>query len=183
MKRFLLTAALCIALPVFGSAQQAAADAPASKEDIERYFQVMHLRDTMKQMTDMMTKQMRQMTHAQISKDAANLPSDFETRMNKMVEDQLKDFPMEEMLQAMIPVYQKHWTKGDVDAMVAFYSTPTGQKVLRELPATMAEGMQAITPIMQKRMNGVMARVQQEVAQTLKDSKVKSGQNSPATPN
>jgi uncharacterized protein len=183
MKRFLLLSALCIAFPIVGTAQQAAADAPASKEDIEKYFQVIHLRDTMKQMMDMMTKQMRQMTHAQISKDAANLPPDFETRMNKMVEDQLKDFPMEEMFQAMIPVYQKHWTKGDVDAMVAFYSTPTGQKVLRELPATMAEGMQAMQPIIQKKMSGMMERVQQEVAQTLKDSKVKSGQNSPATPN
>jgi hypothetical protein len=67
--------------------------------------------------------------------------------------------------------------------MVAFYSTPTGQKVLRELPATMAEGMQAMQPIIQKRMNGMMERVQQEVAQTVKDSKIKSGQSSQATPN
>src|SRR5712692_7837086 len=176
MKRFLLTAALCIALPVFGSAQQAAADAPASKEDIERYFQVMHLRDTMKQMMDTMTKQMRQMTHAQISKDAANLPSDFETRMNKMVEDQLKDFPMEEMLQAMIPVYQKHWTKGDVDAMVEFYSSPTGQKILKDMPATMAEAIQSVQPIMQKQMTTMMERVELEVAQLAKDSKAKSAQ-------
>jgi hypothetical protein len=183
MKRFLSLSALCIAFPIVGTAQQAAADAPASKEDIEKYFQVMHLRDTMKQMMDMTTKQTHQMVHNQISKDAANLPPDFEARMNKMMEDELKDFPVEEMMQAMIPVYQKHWTKGDVDAIVTFYSTPTGQKVLRELPATMAEGLQAITPIMQKRMNGMMERVQQEVAQTLKDSKVKSGQKSQATPN
>ena len=183
MRRFVLISALCLAFPLLGTAQQVAADAPASKEDIERYFQVMHLQDTMKQMMDVMTKQMHQMVHAQISKSAANLPPDFEARMNKMTDEQLKNFPVEEMLQAMIPVYQKHWTKGDVDAMVAFYSTPTGQKVLRELPATMAEGMQAITPIMQKRMNGMVERVQQEVAQMAKDSKIKAGQNSQATPN
>jgi hypothetical protein len=43
--------------------------------------------------------------------------------------------------------------------------------------------MQAITPIMQKRVNGMMQRVQQEVAQMVKDSKIKAGQSSQATPN
>jgi hypothetical protein len=183
MRRFVLISTLCLAFPLLGNAQQSPADAPASKEDMERYFQVMHLRDTMKQMMNLMTKQMHQMVHDQISKDAANLPPDFEARMNKMMDDQMKDFPMEEMFEAMIPVYQKHWTKGDVDAMVAFYSTPTGQKVLRELPATMAESMQAVTPIMQKRMSGMMERVQQEVAQLVKDSKSKAGQNPQVSPN
>ena len=103
--------------------------------------------------------------------------------MNKMMDDMLKKFPVDEMLEATIPVYQKHWTKGDVDAMVAFYSTPTGQKILRELPTTMAEAMQAMQPIMQKKMNGMLERVQQEVAQMVKDSKIKAGQNSQATPN
>ena len=183
MKRFLLISAIWFAFPLFGQAQAPTADSPASKEDIERYFQVMHLRDTMKQMMDVMTKQTHQMVHDQISKNAANLPPDFEERMNKMTDEQLKNFPIEEMLQVMIPVYQKHWTKGDVDAMVAFYSTPTGQKVLRELPATMAEGMQAMQPILQKKMNGMMERVQQEVAQTVKDSKNKANTTSQATPN
>ena len=183
MKRFLLISTLWVAFPLVGIAQQSTADSPASKEDIERYFQVMHLRDTMKQMMDVMNKQAHQMVHAQISKDAANLPPDFEARMNKMTDEELKNLPVEEMLQAMIPVYQKHWTKGDVDAIVAFYSTPTGQKVLRELPATMAEGMQAVAPIIQKRMNGMMERVQQEVAQMVKESKSKAGPSSQATPN
>lgn len=182
MKRFLLISTLVIAFPMLGQAQTPAADSPATKDDIERYFQVMHVRDTMKQMMDVMAKQARQMAHSQISKSAANLPPDFEERTNKMLEEELKNFPIEEMLQAMIPVYQKHWTKGDVDAMTAFYSTPTGQKVLRELPATMAEAMQAMQPIMQKRMNGMMERVQQEVAQMVKESKTKTTSNSQATP-
>ena len=94
MKRFVLVSTLCLAFPLLGTAQQAAADAPASKEDIERYFQVMHLQDTMKQMMDVMTKQMHQMVHAQISKNAANLPPDFEARMNKMTDEPLKNFPV-----------------------------------------------------------------------------------------
>ena len=48
------------------------------------------------------------------------------------------------MLDDMIPVYQKHLTKSDVDEMIKFYSTPTGQKFLREMPAMTAEGMEAM---------------------------------------
>jgi hypothetical protein len=172
MKRFVLTTSLCLIFSTVGT-----------KEDVERYLEVTHARNMMKQMMDVMTKQTHQMVHQQIAKDIDKLPPDFETRMNKMTDDMLKTFPVDEMLEVMIPVYQKHWTKGDVDAMVAFYSTPTGQKILRELPATMAEAMQAMQPILQKKMNGMMERVQQEVAQMVKESKFKSGQNSQSTPN
>jgi len=175
MKRFLLTTSLFLVFPMVGAAQQSAADTPATKEDVEKYLEVTHARAMMKQIMDVMTKQVHQMVHEQISKDLDKLPPDFESRMNKMTDDMVKTLPVDEMLDAMIPVYQKHWTKGDVAALVAFYSTPTGQKVLRELPSTMAEAMQALQPIMQKQMKGMVERVQQEVAQTVKDSRAKSG--------
>jgi hypothetical protein len=175
MKRFLLTTSLFLVFPMLGAAQQSAADTPATKEDVEKYLEVTHARAMMKQIMDVMTKQVHQMVHEQISKDLDKLPPDFESRMNKMTDDMVKTLPVDEMLDAMIPVYQKHWTKGDVAALVAFYSTPTGQKVLRELPSTMAEAMQALQPIMQKQMKGMVERVQQEVAQTVKDSRAKSG--------
>src|SRR5262249_39784328 len=113
------------------------------------------------------SKQMHQIVHDTIAKQA-NLPSDFETRMDKMMGDMLKDFPVDELIDAMIPVYQKHLTKGDVNFLVSFYSTPRGQKILRELPAMTSEAMQASTGVMQKMMAKMMDRVQQEIAQELK---------------
>ncbi len=38
-----------------------------------------------------------------------------------------KTFPWDDFLESMVPVYQKHFPKGDVDTLMAFYSTPTGQ--------------------------------------------------------
>jgi hypothetical protein len=183
MKRFLSVLATCLVLAGIGGAQQAASNIPAAKEDVERVFEVMHLRDTMKLMMDGIAKQQRQLMHEQLRKNAANLPPDFETRMDKMLEDTLKDFPMEEMFQVMIPVYQKHLNKGDLDAMVAFYSTPTGQKLMKELPAITQEAMQAAYPLMQKQTTLMMERVQREMAQATKEPKPKSGQNSQTTPN
>ena len=184
MKRFGLSmfTALLVSL-LFASvslAQQNAADAPASKADIERYLGAMHTSDLLKNMMATMTKQMHKTVHDMLAKQAS-LPPEFEARMDKMMDDMLKDFPVDEYLQAVTPVYQKHLTKGDVDALVTFYSSPTGQKILKEMPTMTAEAMQAASPIIQKMMVKAMERVQEEVAQAQKaagpDSTKKTQQN------
>src|ERR1700730_9809923 len=142
MKRLAFGVLACLLLASISFAQQSAADAPASKEDIEKYLNVMHYRDLMKSTLDAMTKQMHQMTHEQVKKDPS-LPPDFEARMDKIMDDTLKDLPIDDLLQAMIPAYQRHLTKGEVDALTASYSAPTGQKILKEMPAMTADAMQS----------------------------------------
>ena len=85
-----------------------------------------------------------------------------------------KNMPWDEMIQAMVPSYQKHLTKGDIDSMVAFYSSPTGQKVLGELPAIMSDAMQSMMPILQRYMGTVKERIDQETAAALKQSEKKT---------
>ena len=174
MRRILLAAVLGFCTPLLGFAQQAAqtaSDAPATKEDIQKYLDVMHSREMMAKMADAMSKPMHQMLHEQYLKDKDRLPPDFEERMTRLIDDWMKSFPWDEMLESMVPVYQKHLTKGDVNALVAFYATPTGQKILRDMPAIMQEAMESMMPLMRKQMEAMNARVQQEVAQMLKDSK------------
>lgn len=183
MKRFFLALAVCFAFVTTGAAQQSPTDRPATKEDVQRYFDVMHSREMIDQMMEAMVKPMHQMMHEQYLKDKDKLPADFEVRMSKMVDDMMKGFPWDEMLQSMVPVYQKHLTKGDIDAIVAFYAAPTGQKLLREMPAMMAEAMQAMMPIFRKQMDAMTERIQQQVAEMLKDSGPKPGEKPQATPN
>jgi uncharacterized protein len=180
MKRVFLALTACLIVSLPGIAQQSPADSPATKEDIERYLEVTHSRDMMKQMMDVMAKSIREMAHDQLSKDRASLPPDAEARMNKRTDELLRSLPIEEMLQAMIPVYQKHWTKGDVDNMIAFYATPTGQKLLKDMPQTMAESMQAIRPVMEKHMEAMKQQLELEVAQLKKE--YKNGQGRPSAP-
>lgn len=177
MKRPVLALLACLLLGSVSYAQQNPPDAPASKEDIERYFDVMHTRDLMKSTMEVMKKQMHQMAHARIQKEP-NLPSDFDARMDKMMDDMVANMPIEDFLQAMIPVYEKHFTKGDVDTFVAFYSSPTGQKLVKELPAIQGEAMQAAMPIIQKMMAKVMERVDTEIAQARKADDGTSKKNS-----
>lgn len=167
MRHFLSALFIALILAIAGFAQ-AAAGSPASKEDVEKYLQVMHSHEMMRQMVDAMSKPMHQMVHEQYLKDQDKLPADFETRMNKIMDEMMKDMPFDEMLDAMVPTYQKHLTRGDIDALVAFYSSSTGQKVLRELPAIMSEATQSMMPIMNKSLERMNARVQQQIAEMMK---------------
>ena len=173
MRRFLLCLAFLLTLSFTSFAQLSPADAPATREDVEKYLEVMHAREMMHQMSDAMAKPMHQMVHDQFMKDKDRLPPDFEAHMNQYLDDMMKDMPWDQMLDAMIPAYQKHFTKGDFNALIAFYSTPTGQKILRELPAITTEAMQNMMPILRERMDVMTTRMQQEVAQMVQNSKTK----------
>jgi hypothetical protein len=183
MKRIFLVLSACLVFALSGVSQQSSADTPATKEDVQRYLDVMHSREMIAQMLDAMSKPMHDMIHDQYMKDKDKLPADFEARMNKIMDDTMKGFPWDEMLQAMVPVYQKHFTKGDIDAVVAFYSSPAGQKLLKEMPAMMAESMQTMMPLMRKHMEAMSERMQEQMAQMMKDAGVKPAEKSQASPN
>jgi hypothetical protein len=177
IKKLLWCAVICICLDGSCVAQQNTADtadAPASKQDIERYLQVMHSRDMISKMVDAMSKPMHEMIHQQYLKSQDKLPPDFETRMNNRMDEMMKSFPWDDILNSMIPVYQKHFTKGDIEALVTFYGSPTGQKVLRELPTIMAESMQQMMPLLQKNMESAQKNLQEDIAAMIKQSETKS---------
>jgi len=180
VKRLLLAIALCVAFcsSILCSTvlAQQSDDTPATKKDIQRYFEVTHSRDMANKMMDAMLKPLHQMMHEEYLKNKDKLPEDYEDRMSKRMNEMFKNMPFDEMMQAMIPAYQKHFTKGDIDSLLAFYSSPTGQKLLRELPAIMAESMQSMMPIMRKYTEGMQEQLQQETAELIKQSEKKSGQ-------
>ena len=174
MKSFILCLILCLTFSASALSQQDNSSAPATKEDVERYLNAINSHDMMKQMMAAMSKPVHQLVHDQYLKDQDKLPADFEERTNKLMDDMFQNMPFDEMMQAAEPVYQKHLTKGDIDALVAFYSSPTGQKMLREMPALMGESMQAMMPIMQKYMETMKQRIEEERVAALKESEKRS---------
>jgi hypothetical protein len=53
----------------------------------------------------------------------------------------LFDRSMPQFTASMKPIYKKHFNEADIDAMIAFYETPTGQKAIRKLPMLMQESI------------------------------------------
>jgi hypothetical protein len=173
VKRFLISLTMCVVFAATMMAQDASS-APATKEDVERYLSVTRSHEMMNQIFAAISKPMQQRVHEEYLKDKDKLPADYEERTNKAMDDMFKNMPWDEIIQAMVPVYQKHFTKGDIDALVAFYSSPTGQKMLREMPAITGESMEVAMPIMQKYAATVNERVDQETAAALKASEKKA---------
>ena len=59
-------------------------------------------------------------------------------------------------LELMVPVYQHHFTRTDVDQMITFYSSPVGQKFVNEQPLITQETFPKIMPLMQQHLQDVM---------------------------
>lgn len=143
----------------------AQSDAPATREDILKLFDTMKIHDQMRMVMDSVLKQQRAMIHEALKKRDPNVTEDELKHLDQFMTDVMKDTPVNELLDDMIPVYQKHLTRADVSAMDTFYASPTGQKLLREMPEMTAESMQAANPHMQTMMEKVMNRTEQEVEQ------------------
>ena len=183
MKRCLILLALGCVFSIGALAQEAGLDSPATREDVQKYLDAMHSDEMMRQMMDAMAKPMHKMVHEQYLRDQDKLPPDFEERMNKIMDNLLKSMPFDEMMQAMTPTYEKHFTKGELQALTQFYSTPTGQKILREMPSIMSEAMEAMTPIMLRSMDQMKSDLEQQMAEMLKESQKQNSRKSAVTRN
>ncbi len=152
---------LALMLSAYG--QQSSADAPASREQILKLFEVMHIRQQMRTMMQGLVKQQSSLVRDTIKKRYPQVTEEDMARLDDYMTESMKDFPIDGMLDDMIPVYQKHLTQPDVEAMIAFYSSPTGQKLMQEMPAMTTEGMQAAYPRMQEQMERMMQRVEEKM--------------------
>jgi hypothetical protein len=173
MRRIILMAVFCLALgsalgaPVF--AQTSDSD-PATKEDVVAYLHTMRSHDMFQKMMEMQSQSIQKVLYDQVQQDKGEIPANFQARMKKSMDDLIKGMPADEIIQAMIPSYQKHFTRGDIQAMNAFYSSPVGQKVLQELPDVTQEGMQAALPIISKYLSDWKERMEQEMKDLGKSS-------------
>lgn len=152
----------CLVAPAFS---QISADIPATRDDVLALFSLMHVREQVTTVMESVAAQQRQIMHDSLRRQVPRVSPAEYARLDQFMADIMKELPVDGMIDDMIPVYQKHLNKSDVATMDAFYSSPTGQKLLREMPAMTAESMQAANPHMQAMMEKVMNRVEQEAQQ------------------
>ena len=167
--RIFLLATLCLALTAPGVAQTADSD-PATRDDIILYLRTMRSHDMFKKMMEVQSQSMQTLMRDQVLQDRGTLPPNFGERMKKAMADLIQGMPVDDIMQAMIPAYQKHFTRSDIRAMNSFYSSPVGQKVLEELPVVTQEGMQAAMPILTKYLDDWKTHMQEDMKDLEKTS-------------
>jgi uncharacterized protein len=146
-------------------------DAPP-KEQILKLIDLLRVRNQMK---DVMT-QLREQVHTGALENLRGrtmkpTPQQM-AAVNQSVDEQLDEmerkYTLDRMIEDIIPVYQRHLTRGDLESMITFYSSSSGQKILDELPAMMQETMQVASshmqPIVEAALDNVDKKIQELTA-------------------
>jgi uncharacterized protein len=182
LKRVFILPILCCSVALAADPSSVAktssssASNPPSEASIKQLLEVAQahkmIDNMMGQMDALMKNAMQQATKGQSI--SPQIQKDIDKRQTEMFAG-LKELLDWNKLEPMyVRVYQKSFTQSEVDGMLAFYKTPTGQALLNKMPVvlqnTMIEMQQMMQPVMQK-----MQRMQQEVVAEIQAEKGHNG--------
>jgi len=144
------------------------------REQVLKLLVLLKVRDTIKITIDA-TKRQIQGSAEEMFRDKVPNPTPEQLKsLHALVEEAFSEISPEEFIQDVVPVYQRHFTKSDVAAVTAFYSSPVGQKVLREQSAMARESMEATAAGQQRKMESMMAKLELRVQKLALDEQNKN---------
>jgi hypothetical protein len=161
-----LVAALTV--PAFAQQKPAASDATPTRQQILNLFDAIQLRRTLSSSQEIAMKNAvsvaQQMFQQQVGPD--NKPQ-MDEMINGVMEDVRRAFSVDEMVEAVIPIYQRHFTTADIDAFLAFQNSPVGKKMTDLQPVMMKESSDAVTAIQQRALPELMKKLDERVRKAL----------------
>ena len=54
-----------------------------------------------------------------------------------------KEVSADGLINLVVPIYDKHFSEQEIDALITFYSSPAGKKIIQTMPVVMQESMAA----------------------------------------
>ena len=141
---------------------QAPAPGQPSREELIKMFDVLRVRQQSELVMQTTVAQMKQQVRGDIQKRYPNLSQESAAKLENEINGAANLYPVSEMLEDLIPVYQKYLTKADVDAIVSFYSSPAGQHFLDQMPVVTREAMSTMMTKLQVRTAAYADKVQKE---------------------
>lgn len=167
------------ALPAHGGP---AADKP-TREQLLTLFSVMRIRSQTEGMLKMVPAALQQQLQSEeqeveitLSPGGGELTEDQKAARDKVTTKYFQMtasiYPMDEMLNDMVEVYQRHLTREDVDAITAFYRSTPGQHILDAQPLMAREVMPAVMKKLELRNKDLVERYRKELNETMGPPKV-----------
>lgn len=174
MTKRLLFSCLCFLLIVpFAAAQETSQPDVPDKSDVVKFLELMHAREQMVRTLDGMAKQMRLGAEQGFKSKVPDATPEQLAKIDKYCDTLFASLPVDKMMDAVVPIYQKHLTKSDLAAITAFYSSPPGQKILQELPAITNESMEAGGEIGRQVFTQKAQQLDQAIADLVQESQKK----------
>lgn len=142
---------------------------PPTATEVMKFFEVMHVREQSEAMLQAQQKQIKVMIGDMFNKELPNATPAERTKlddlMNSAMTDLFANYPIDDILRDMVPVYQKHLSESDLNAVVTFYSSAVGQKLLREMPAMTSEAMRVSYARLQPRIEQMIENMHSRAKQ------------------
>ncbi len=187
---FSILAVIGLALTPWAVAAQAPANQPAAqpaeaapaivppdqqptREQVAKLFEVMQVRQQVQTFEKMMPSVIQRQLHTQMEQTLAKMSptvqptpqqeAQLEALLNKYMQKSFNIYPYDDMISDLTAVYRRHISRADVDAIIAFYSSPAGQDLLNQQPVIMKEFM----PIAMQREQKGAADLTDEMTQEL----------------
>jgi len=157
-----------------GATKALPADAP-TRQEVLKLFDMLQISKTMEMAIQAAKQQSNEMAEELIEEKAPTATPEQKQQIRQMVTEEMTQAlgpqAIREMMEATVPVYQRHLSKSDLQAMMAFYSSPVGQKVLREQPAMMQESMKAAAGIQERIARGVFLKIDERMEEMMHSDK------------
>ncbi len=157
-----------------GARKALPADAP-TRQEVLKLFEMLEIGKTMELAIQGAKQQSNEMAEELIQEKAPTATPEQKEQIRKMVSEEIAQAlgppAIREMMEATVPVYQRHLSKSDLQAMVAFYSSPVGQKLLRVQPVMMQESMQAAAGIQERIARGVFLKIDERMEEMMHSDK------------
>ncbi|SFL14602.1 DUF2059 domain-containing protein [Lysobacter sp. cf310] len=165
MKSYALALALMLASPL------AALAAPPSDAQVSRLLEVMRARQTVETMLPQIEASQQQMVE-QMMAGREITPAERE-RLNSVIArssaQMRKSLAWDKLEPIYRDIYRDTFDGQDTDALIAFYASPTGQRLLDKMPALMQNTMSA----MQKLVVPMMQELQKDIEAEARNDAVK----------
>lgn len=164
---------------VIVTASYARADEASKRAKVEELVAVMHLDRQMDQMMSLMKAQVEQTVHnvpgmESLTTAQKKAVSDFQDKAFQLVADSMSWKALEP---DFVSLYSQNFTEDELDGMIAFYKSPSGQAVLNKMPQLMTASMQlvqqkmmVIQPKLKELQDQFMAQLAASSPQPLKKS-------------
>ena len=148
------------------TATPVATDAP-TREDVLKLFNLLQIAKSMDAVISTTKQQSMEVAEQMIQEKMPEASAAQKKQLRETIEQimgrALGADAIKEMLEATIPVYQHHLTKADLQAMIAFYTSPVGQKILHEQPAMVEESMEASEGIQQRIARAMFQQIDEQI--------------------
>jgi len=156
------------------AARPAAAQERPTQEQVLKLLELLKVRDSLQITLDAMKEQVKGTAVQSLRERIPNPTADQLKSVNAIVDGVFKDLVLDDLLQDVVPVYQRHLSRSDVQAIINFYSSPAGKKILREQPAMIRESMQATAAAQQKKMELLLVKLDMRMQQLIESEQNKT---------